>query len=336
MSVWASYLANLESSSRRCYVRVVNDFQKFLADRPDDIVNEAVLLEYSKRMPVEASTKISYMSIVFRYCSMALGEDLQWKNCPLVSQHLKKEKIKHKTKKAAIFDEKELRRFWSLDLPPQDEWLKLVSIIAFYGWARSDDLNQLNFENVRFSDRGIHVRFERGKTDSDDKGGLEFVIVFENSPAGPAELFQRYYNQLPERYRSGKLFKRWKNNVTPPGYRMQHHGMNHLKMVGSRIAEILEIPNPQAYTGHCFRRSGATHMANAGASTKQLKCKGRWASDSVADRYIGSSTKTLEKDARMMQDIPSDQGTKRRRVEEETKPKDVPVVSNRVTVCTIS
>jgi len=272
-----------------------------------------------EHLDVAPATKITYMSIVFNYCQMHLDVEFNRRNCPLVAQYLKKSKMKSRTKQATTFEESDLRLFWSKDLPAKDEWLKLVSIIAFYGWARTDDLNRLSFQNVEVVEKGVKVSFEKGKTDTDDKGGLEFLILFEGSPSGPAEILKKYIDSLPPEYRSGKLFKRWKQNVSPPGYRQQHHGTNNLRDVGKKVATLLDLRNPAGYTGHCFRRSGATHMALEGGSTKQLKRKGRWASDIMADRYIATSTRTLEKDARVMQGVPSTPEFKKRRVEDDPK-----------------
>lgn len=43
-------------------------------------------------------------------------------------------------------------------------------------------------------------------------------------------------------------------------------------------------------TGHAFRRSSATIVANAGASTTALKLHGGWKSATVAESYVDNST----------------------------------------------
>ena len=51
---------------------------------------------------------------------------------------------------------------------------------------------------------------------------------------------------------------------------------------------ILKV-DPQGYTSHCFRRSAATNLADAGVSFINLKRHGQWKSDSVAEAYIANS-----------------------------------------------
>jgi hypothetical protein len=47
--------------------------------------------------------------------------------------------------------------------------------------------------------------------------------------------------------------------------------------------------NPELYTGHSFRRSSATLLANAGEGIIGVKQIGGWKSTSVAEQYIEDS-----------------------------------------------
>ncbi|KAF2883627.1 hypothetical protein ILUMI_22544 [Ignelater luminosus] len=48
--------------------------------------------------------------------------------------------------------------------------------------------------------------------------------------------------------------------------------------------EVLEKPG--LYTGHCYRRSSATTLVDAGSDITALKYHGEWRFSSVAERYI--------------------------------------------------
>ena len=58
------------------------------------------------------------------------------------------------------------------------------------------------------------------------------------------------------------------------------------------IAEFLQLSNANSYTGHCFKRTGATLLANSGCTTLDLKRAGCWKSESVAERYVANSEST--------------------------------------------
>ena len=52
--------------------------------------------------------------------------------------------------------------------------------------------------------------------------------------------------------------------------------------------EILRI-DAQGFASHCWRRSAATNLADAGVSFINLKRHGQWASDAVVEGYIANS-----------------------------------------------
>jgi hypothetical protein len=54
----------------------------------------------------------------------------------------------------------------------------------------------------------------------------------------------------------------------------------------------LNLSDPGSYTGHCFRRTGATLLAESGVATITLKQAGRWKSDTVCHGYVDESNNT--------------------------------------------
>ena len=61
-----------------------------------------------------------------------------------------------------------------------------------------------------------------------------------------------------------------KRGVTVP-WASQNVGANTMKAYGKNIATAIGLPNPEKYTGHCWRRSAATLAANAGLTLPQVK-----------------------------------------------------------------
>lgn len=77
-------------------------------------------------------------------------------------------------------------------------------------------------------------------------------------------------------YRSGKCI-------------VQPVGINTFGQMPKKIATFLGLENCELYTGHCFRRSSATLLANAGVGMTSLKRHGGWKSATVAEGYIQDS-----------------------------------------------
>jgi hypothetical protein len=67
-----------------------------------------------------------------------------------------------------------------------------------------------------------------------------------------------------------------------------------------QIASFLGLENPEEYTSHSYRHSGATLIADNDGSVMQLKNAGGWQSDKVAQGYVQKSTKTKKRAAELI------------------------------------
>lgn len=68
-------------------------------------------------------------------------------------------------------------------------------------------------------------------------------------------------------------------------------GINKIGEVPKIIAKFLNLANPEKYTGHCFRRSSASHLANKGEDLLTIKKFAGWKSSAVAEGYVDASFK---------------------------------------------
>lgn len=66
----------------------------------------------------------------------------------------------------------------------------------------------------------------------------------------------------------------------------QHVGINKILEIPSLIAKWLGKEFFEGYTGHCFRRTSATLLANAGGNMTSFKRYGGWKTTAIAESYI--------------------------------------------------
>ena len=52
------------------------------------------------------------------------------------------------------------------------------------------------------------------------------------------------------------------------------------------LARVANIPDSRAYSGHSFRKCGATALLRAGAPIQVIMAKGNWKSYDSMDRYM--------------------------------------------------
>lgn len=100
-------------------------------------------------------------------------------------------------------------------------------------------------------------------------------------------IIKKYISTRPSYATSPVFFLNYQNGKCT----VQRIGINKFTKMGREIAVFLQLPNPEKYSGHSFRRSSATVLVDAGADITALKRHGGWKSTQVAEGYIEDSIK---------------------------------------------
>lgn len=150
------------------------------------------------------------------------------------------------------------------------------------GGCRKEELTYMEMENVKDQGEIFFVKIPMTKT----KISREFVVTSGDIVGiNLVEIVRKYIALRPNNtdhrrfflgYRSGKCIK------LPVG-------INTIGSMPKNIATFLKLPNAKDYTGHCFRRSSTSLLANSGADLLTVKRHGGWKSNTVAEGYIDSS-----------------------------------------------
>lgn len=203
--------------------------------------------------------------------------------CKLIAL-LKKLADGYKPKKSNIFEPDDVIRF--LQEASDDEYLfmKVVAIMGLYGACRSDELYKLEISNVVDRKTVIIVSLIDTKTKKD----RSFCITDKDCGLSVLEIVRKYVALRPENVPHNKFFINYRQQKCT----IQPIGINTFYKVPKKVADFLELPNSETYTGHCFRRSAATMIANSGADLITVKRVGGWKSTSVAETYIEESVAT--------------------------------------------
>ncbi|KAJ8669364.1 hypothetical protein QAD02_000623 [Eretmocerus hayati] len=100
-----------------------------------------------------------------------------------------------------------------------------------------------------------------------------------------SDYVRAYINLRPENIDHDYLFINFRDGKCT----RQRIGINKIGAVPQKVADWLGLDNSYLYTGHSFRRTSATLLANAGASITELKRHGGWKSPAVAEGYVADS-----------------------------------------------
>lgn len=124
------------------------------------------------------------------------------------------------------------------------------------------------------------VKVKEGKTPQ----SRTFTII-QTDDMPMVSICKQYFDLRPKTVKTHQFFIKYSNGKCFS----QPVGINTIGKVPFEIATYLQLENPQNYTGHCFRRSSATLLADGGGDILSLKRHGGWRSSTVAEGYVQNS-----------------------------------------------
>jgi hypothetical protein len=93
-------------------------------------------------------------------------------------------------------------------------------------------------------------------------------------------------NSFAEDDKGGRFFRNLLPTLKPSKTPI---GSNTLAKYPEKIGQFLKLPDCSRFTSHSFRHTGASILADEGASVMQLQQAGGWESASVAESYVQES-----------------------------------------------
>lgn len=201
---------------------------------------------------------------------------------------LKRKSEGYRPKKSKVLSIKEVDLF--LEKASNEKYLliKVATIIGLFGACRRDELCRMTMDDVKVLDDMLHIQIP----DTKNKKPRTFTVVGKKY----MNFFSEYISLRPSNISSRRLFVQYINGKCTSS----HVGINTFGQMPRRVAEFLNLPDPHLYTGHCYRRSAATALADSGANLTLIKQHGGWKSSNVAEGYIESSIENKKKIASMI------------------------------------
>lgn len=164
-------------------------------------------------------------------------------------------------------------------------------MFGIYGACRREELANMSTSDVDYRRSVIIVTIPKTKTNKK----RVFTIVDDDAIRG-LELYNKYVALRPRHVPNNRFFLQYKKNACIN----QPVGKNTFGAIPKTVAIFLQLPNPEKYTGHTFRRTSATLLADSGADITSVKRHGGWKSSSVAEGYLEDSIEQKNKTARLI------------------------------------
>lgn len=274
-------LSVIPKKSKAVYDLAYEKFVTWCDEKKIKHVNEKVLLAYFEgKKDLKVSTLWTLYSMLRSELNLKRNIDIK-KYTNLVA-YIKRQADGYSAKKSKVFIKKDFAKF--LLEADDKEYLmaKVAMIIGMAGACRKAELTFLPVENV--IDEGSHFRVDIPP--SKTKVIRQCAITtgdIENTNL--VEILRKYIKLRPQILKHNRFFVKYANGKCT----RNPVGINTFSSLPKVIAQFLGLSNPVLYTGHCFRRSSATFLADSGADLLKLKRHGGWKSSSVAEGYVENS-----------------------------------------------
>ena len=171
--------------------------------------------------------------------------------------------------------------------------LRVLLIFGINLGLRTADLKKLKWTSIIQTAIGLRVTVDWAtKTDQGAKGNWYFIAREENPLVCGVALFAEYRSIVQEAdpaRLNGELWLKVIKKKNGKWIIMEARGRNWITGVPSIVAKSLGLPNPEQYTGHCFRRTSAQWQADAGATVLELQNQFGWKNSTMAAVYTGQS-----------------------------------------------
>lgn len=199
-----------------------------------------------------------------------------------------------KPKQSESFEPLEIKKY--LDLVSNDESLILDSLICLIGvniGCRAQTLYQLQFKNFYLhTDGDLRIEIDYAQKHDQRGDGHKWILKkCEDINYCPVTNYKKYVKIAEEANLNESFF--WRPLYFGKNKKLciknSRIGINYISSLPKKIAKILNLKNPEKYTGHAFRRTCAMWQANKGASDQEMRLHFGWKNTSMASRYTSIS-----------------------------------------------
>lgn len=205
---------------------------------------------------------------------------------PRVNANIKQHCEGYIPKQAAVLTKEQFSVFLLQSSDEEFMVAKAIIALGLSGALRKCEIYNMKFGEVKQLQGTFLISIPRSKTNTTGS----FAVTSPTDSENPLN----YYTYL-ERYHKKRVAL---GGARDTPYLMQLRfgkctrqrvGDHSIGNVPKIVATFLELEDPKRFTGHSFRRSSATALAESGADILTIQRHGRWQSSTVAQRYMSES-----------------------------------------------
>lgn len=265
-----SYL--LPDKSKKLYERAYAKFMEWRLDKKIASFSEDVLIVYFEELSCSMKPSCLWVRYSMLKSTLYLNNNIDISSYSRLVTLLKRKCEGYTGKKSRILSSDEIKRFIH-EAPDHQHLLnKVVLIFGIMGGCRRKELHDLKVDHVKDVDSLLLVNI----TNTNTKTFRSFTIT------GKYYNICKKYMDLRPVVCDNFFFLNYKNGKCTS----QNIGINKIGGMAKQVAAYLKLPNTHLYTGHCFRRTSATLLVDAGGDILTLKRRGGLKSATAAESHV--------------------------------------------------
>ncbi|KAF2879540.1 hypothetical protein ILUMI_26624 [Ignelater luminosus] len=253
-------LNHLPERSKRLYQIAYNQFMAWRLEKQINSFSERVLLAYFADLSnkYKSSTLWTYYSML--RSTLTIHHNIKIEQYEKLRLFLKRKGETYRPKKAKTLKPEEINKF--ITEAPDVKYLatKVALIMGIMGACRTHELHAMQVQDLQDLNTAFFVTVPNTKT----KVARRFTITDSFYI-----ICKKYFNLRPPCMHSSSFFLNYQNGKCT----IQRIGINKFGAMAKEVATYLKLPNPELFTGHCFRRSSVTLSVDGGGDITDLKPK---------------------------------------------------------------
>ena len=171
-------------------------------------------------------------------------------------------------KKSGVISAEKIKELLTKKLSKDDpfELLTIVTVaLAYFGLLRKSEILTLEYSDVHLDKKSRLIEVFYDHPSKTRPIGFKYTI-----PSWLFDAFERYTAQIKDKKPSGRFLKNALKARDGKILRKTNMGKGRIDVMLRKIEVLLGL-EPRVLTAHCFRRSGATALADSGASVINIK-----------------------------------------------------------------
>lgn len=284
---------------QKSYKRYETIYLKFLEWRKinkcESYVSENIVYTFMYELLGSGSAPTTVSSILSILQKMIYVKEGKQLNCIDSKKIIEKAKEFHVVKKSNVLTRDEVYTFLRKADDTHYLHIKLALLIALYGCCRRVEIHSITLDCIKFYEDIAVIDLPLTKTVGSKRS---FVLPQTKEEILSPLYYLHKYIKLRPKTDKNKLFLRYSNGKIENSV----IGINTIGSYPSIIAKFLELKDHKKYTGHCFRRSAATWLADKGVDFINIKRLGGWKDDKTAQGYIAESIENKKRTASFISD----------------------------------